>query len=56
MSKFIVVTTIRSWVEAKDQAAAIEMFEEIESTACLEIIKSPAIAVESVKSFATIQG
>ena len=56
MSRFLVVTTIRSMVQAKSQQEAEEMFQCIESEACLEIIKHPSIAVESVKSFATIQG
>lgn len=56
MSKFIVVTTIRSVVHADSQQEAEGLMSDIESEACLEIIKHPRIAVESVKSFATIQG
>ena len=56
MSKFIVVTTIRSVVHAESQGEAEGLFQAVESEALLEIIKHPRIAVESVKSFATIQG
>ncbi len=56
MSTFLVVTTIRSLVHAESQQEAESMFQCVESEVCLEIIKHPRIAVESVKSFATIQG
>lgn len=56
MSKFIVMTTIRSQVKAASQQEAEEMLDCVECEALLEIIKHPHIAVESVKSFATIQG
>jgi len=56
MSRFMVTMTMRTYVEAKDQAEAEEMVRDIESEVCLETIRHPRIAVESVKSFTIIQG